>query len=402
GCGDGTFERQITYSTGISPSSVAVGDFNNDSRLDIIVTNSGSGDVSLFLGHSNATFERQTNFSIGNRPWSVTVGDFNNDTLLDIAVANRWSCDLVILLGYGNGTFARLTIDLNGTTPWFVAAVDLNNDHQLDMIIADGYVEIGILLGYGNGTFADLITYSSTFDPKSVAIGDFNHDNRLDFVVANSRSDSLAIFMGCANEAFQRKTTLTTGMGSQPQSLVVGDFNLDKNMDIAVVNSGTNTISIFLGYGNLLFAQQINVSTGSQSSSYALAAGDFNNDNIPDIVIAIQDSNYVGIFLGYGNGSFIYQNLYSTGFGSHPYSLTVSDFNNDNLLDIAVANRGTNNIAVFIGFGNGSFTKETVFSIGYGSLPFVLIASDFNDDKKMDLVVANEGTDSVNIFLQSC
>ncbi|CAF5078992.1 unnamed protein product, partial [Rotaria magnacalcarata] len=43
--------------------------------------------------------------------------------------------------------------------------------------------------------------------------------------------------MGCANQAFQRKTTLTTGMGSQPQSLVVGDFNLDKNMDIAVVNS---------------------------------------------------------------------------------------------------------------------------------------------------------------------
>ena len=56
---------------------------------------------------------------------------------------------------------------------------------------------------------------------------------------------------------------------------------------------------------------------------------------------------------------------YSTGQASSPYAVTVADFNNDGRLDIAVANYGTRNVGVLLGYGNGMFAKQMTFSSGY-------------------------------------
>ena len=52
-----------------------------------------------------ATFGTATNFAVGADPISVAVGDFNGDTILDLAVANSGSNNVSILLGNGTGTF---------------------------------------------------------------------------------------------------------------------------------------------------------------------------------------------------------------------------------------------------------------------------------------------------------
>jgi hypothetical protein len=145
-------------------------------------------------------------------------------------------------------------------------------------------------------------------------------------------------------------------------------------MDIGFANSGTDSIDIFLGYGNISFMNQSTYSTGIQP--YSIAVGDFNNDTRLDIVVANYGSDNVGIFLGHGNGTFANQMTYSTGLSSSPYSVAVGDFDNDAVVDIVVANYGTNNIYVLLG--------------------------DFNNDRKLDLAVANNGTDSLYIFLQTC
>ncbi|CAF4182995.1 unnamed protein product, partial [Rotaria magnacalcarata] len=78
----------MTFSTGSVPNSVAVGDFNNDTQLDIVVANSHDKNVSVLLGYCNGSFQNQMTFSTGSYPQSVAVGDFNNDTRLDIVVVN--------------------------------------------------------------------------------------------------------------------------------------------------------------------------------------------------------------------------------------------------------------------------------------------------------------------------
>jgi hypothetical protein len=125
----------------------------------------------------------------------------------------------------------------------------------------------------------------------------------------------------------------------------------------------------------------------------------FNSDTYLDIIVTNSDSNNVDVFFEYDNGSFVNQITYTT--GSYPLSVAVDDFNNDIILDIVVVNYVSNNLGVFLGNGDGTFTKMTLFPLEYGSGPFSVLVGDFNNDRKLDFAVANNGTDSLHILLQN-
>ncbi|CAF4205255.1 unnamed protein product, partial [Rotaria sp. Silwood2] len=154
------------------------------------------------------------------------------------------------------------------------------------------------------------------------------------------------------------------------------------------------------GLGNLAFENTITYATGY--SPWSLAAGDFNNDTRLDIVVADNENNEVNILLGNGNGSFVNEMRYSTGPFSSPHSVAVGDFDNDNILDIVIASYGTNELGVLHGHGNGTFSSLILISVNYGSHPSSVVVGDFNNDKKLDFAVANDDTDSLSIMLQSC
>jgi hypothetical protein len=90
------------------------------------------------------------------------------------------------------------------------------------------------------------------------------------------------------------------------------------------------------------------------------------------------------------------------GEGSQPVSITVGDFNKDNRSDIAVANFGMNSVCVLFSYGNGTFTNETWYPLGYDSRPSWVVAKDLNNDSRDDIAVANYGNDNVNILLNIC
>ena len=77
---------QLTFAAGFFPRSVAVGDFNGNTFLDLAVANEGSNNVSILLGNDTGSFGTATNFGVGDTPASVAIGDFNGDTFLDLAV----------------------------------------------------------------------------------------------------------------------------------------------------------------------------------------------------------------------------------------------------------------------------------------------------------------------------
>ena len=119
-----------------------------------------------------------------------------------------------------------------------------------------------------------------------------------------------------------------------------------------------------------------------------------------NIVVVNYNANNVSIFLGYG--SFANQTTYSTGLYSSPYSVAVGDFNNDTRLDIVVTNYAINTLGVLLGRDYGTFATVILFSMDYGSHPFFIVVGDFNNDRKLDFAVANNGTDSLHILLQTC
>lgn len=255
GNGDGTFQPGVSYGAGVNPTSVAVADLNRDGKLDIVVSNQnctlggppcGAGTVSILLGKGDGTFQAQSEFASGVGPNSVTVADFNRDGKLDLAVVDGDAGALSavnILLGNGDGTFqapVSYPLNTNGAT---VATADFNRDGKLDLAVVDNIGLVSILLGNGDGTFQARIDYSTgSFPFGSIGIGDFNEDGRLDLAVANTDSDTVSILLGKDNGTFQ--TQVQVGTGASPQGVAVGDFNGDGRLDLAVPNFNDNAISV--------------------------------------------------------------------------------------------------------------------------------------------------------------
>jgi hypothetical protein len=407
GDGNGTFGNQTTFSTNVSrPLSIAVGDINNDHWLDIVVTNNGTHSISIFFGHGNGSFGNQVTYSTGydSFPYSVVVAHLNNDHYLDIAVANYGTDNIGVFLGYRNGSFTTQIIHSTSprSRPYSIAVDDFNSDGNLDIVVANsGSNNVGILLGFGNGSFLSQKTYSVSPEsrPQSVVIGDFDQDDKLDIAVSNYDTNNISILIGYGNGSFATPTMHSTGIDSAPFGMAAGDFNNDNQSDIAVTNVGTNKVFVLIGYTMMQSENPTEYSTGIASNPYCIASGDFNNDTQLDLVVANYGTNNAGIFLGYGNGSFQEQTTYSTGNNSRPIMLTTSDLDNDYRLDIVVANSNTQCVGILYGYGNGAFATVVSHFTGDSSYPISVIADDFNNDNHLDIAFADYNTDNIGIFL---
>lgn len=82
---------------------------------------------------------------------------------------------------------------------------------------------------------------------------------------------------------------------------------------------------------------------------------------------------------------------------SSVYRIAVADYNRDGKLDVATANRNTNNISIILGNGMGGFGSPTSFNVGSG--PTGIATGDFNRDGKADIVTANYASSSITIML---
>ncbi|MGA3327934.1 MAG: choice-of-anchor D domain-containing protein [Terriglobia bacterium] len=336
---------------GTEPESVAMGDFNGDRKLDLAVINDRSNNVTILLGNGDGTFQTAVNYTVGSAPTDVAAGDFNGDGKLDLAVTNADSNNVTILLGNGNGTFTpAASSPATGTEPYAVAVGDFNGDGKLDLAVAN-YVSgnVTILLGNGDGTFACAASSPTTgTKPSAIAVGDFNGDGKLDLAVANYGSNNLTILLGNGDGTFS-SAALSPATGTEPYSVAVGDFNGDGFADLVVANYGDTpgTASVLLNKadGTGTFQTQSKYTVGSVPTY--VAVGDLNGDANLDLAVANQASNTMTIFLGNGAGTFT-PAATSPATGAEPWAVVVGDFNGDGKLDLATVNFYSSNVSVLL------------------------------------------------------
>jgi predicted nucleotidyltransferase len=140
--GNNTFTEQAEIKlTGVYSGSVAWGDYNNDGAPDILLTGySGSSRISrIYKNNGNNTFTEQTGISLtGVSPASVAWGDYDNDGDLDILLTGSSDSGSIskIYKNNGNNTFTEQTnISLPAVSAGAVALGDYDNDGDLDILL---------------------------------------------------------------------------------------------------------------------------------------------------------------------------------------------------------------------------------------------------------------------------
>lgn len=329
-----------------------VADFNGDGKMDVAGPATPDANfVAVSLGNGDGTLQPAMTFAVGSfPPRSVAVGDFNGDGKLDLATANTRQYEpgnVSILLGNGDGTFGPAVNYTAGTEPFSVAVGDFNADGKLDLAVAnrgDGALDPGslsILLGIGDGRFRPAVSYAVGTYPMAVVVGDFNRDGKLDLAVANRLSRNISILLGNGDGTFP--TPVPYGPGHSNVSIAVSDFNGDGIQDLAVGNDdplpgglpGGHYISILIGGGDGSFPTAVDypatVSIYGGASSFAI--GDYNGDRRPDIALGNVTRPIVSILLGNGDGTFQAGLLYSTNQGG---PIAAADLNGDGKVDLLV------------------------------------------------------------------
>jgi hypothetical protein len=455
GNGDGTFGEPMSFAAGTSSPSrgLAVGDFNGDGNLDVVATNMGpSYSLSVLLGNGDGTFQPANVTELGVYPfvpWSVAVADFDEDGRLDVVVGLHSGSHFVsVLLGDGEGGFHPPVTYETGIEAQAVAVADFNRDGHSDVAVAFAWGGVSVLLGNGDGTFLPASNFEAGSEPVWLAVGDFDNDGTADLVVANYRSQEASILFGNGDGTFQ--TPLTLDAGSNPQYVVTGDFNGDGISDFAVTDFLGADVAVVLSNGDRSFHARPSLLRGRPT--WAAVAGDFDGDGISDLAVtnniipgaidvllsrgdgtfggpirtplpscvgecgpvalaaadfdgdghldvAVAEANVgVIILLGSGNGAFrIGQTVPVGRLGFNAASLAISDFNNDGVADWAISVEGDNRVMVALGNGNGTFQPPRGFAVG--SNPQTIAIADFNRDGFADVVVTNLFSHSFSLLL---
>ena len=298
--GDNTFTEQTSISlSGVSNSSVAWGDYDNDGYLDILITgNSMSGPISkLYKNNGNNSFTEQTGISLtGVVNSSVDWGDYNNDGYLDILLTGDSGPIQIskIYRNNGNNTFTELTeTPITGISHGSVAWGDYDNDGDLDILLT-GHSSYGsiakIYRNNGDNTFTEQTSIQLTgVDSGTAAWGDYNNDGYKDILLTGNGFSK--VYRNNGNNTFSDQTGILLS-GVYANSAAWGDCDNDGFLDILWTGSnGTNSIStIYHNNGDNTFTEETDISlTGLTYSS--VAWGDYDNDGDLDIILTGKDAN---------------------------------------------------------------------------------------------------------------
>ena len=107
---------------------------------------------------------------------------------------------------------------------------------------------MSILLNSGDGTFAAMASVPAEVGPTAIAMGDLDADNDLDLAVGNMTSESISILWNLGDGSFTLPENSGVGRipSSLPLSVVAEDLDGESGLDLAVVIGQSNRVAVLL------------------------------------------------------------------------------------------------------------------------------------------------------------
>ncbi|HEY6198437.1 MAG TPA: VCBS repeat-containing protein [Candidatus Binatia bacterium] len=334
-----------------------------------------------------------------NTPSSIAVGDFNNDGKPDLAVINQvpvkvgseFKFYVSVLLGNGDGTLSTTPILIDTAPPPASCPSNTNNLATCDrgvVVLAGDFDgvngddllivyfgnptgnsatngKVGLFLSNGDGTFAAPTYTTVGLGAVNAAIGQLTSSGHLDVVVVNREEDSFSVLKGNGLGGLSValcdgvNAKCTTGVGKKPAAVAIGQFDADGKADVAVTSLIDAEITLWKGGGDGSFTPFATPTMDVALQSIQIIADDFNRDGKTDLAVLNQQTKTVSMFFGNGDGTFT-EAKKALLLGKTPVGMAAADFNGDGTLDLAFVFFPGKLAGIFPGLGDGTFSTSVV------------------------------------------
>ena len=404
---------------------------NGDGRPDLIVANFNANTVSVLLnttaaGATSSSFAAQQTFATGTLPESIALGDVNGDGRPDVLLANNSSNTLSVLLD----TLAPVTLSgspatgtiLDDDSPAAIAAVGGSTPQSVYVGFSPSS-PLAVTVRNANGNLVQGVTVTFTA-PVGGAGGTF--PGGATSAMATSDSNGLA-----TAPPFTANTTaggpynvsaVATGLAATvnfvltnlaPPTLTIagasqleGDFGTANSAVFVVTRSGNPAPALLVNYttqdGTAVAGTDYVATSGTLYFAATQATATIAVPLIGNTVFQPNRSFTVLLSNPQSSAVFAAQQTFAT--GNNPRSVAVGDVNGDGRPDLIVANLGSTTVSVLLNTTAAGATTPT-FAAGQtfatGSEPVSVALGDVNGDGRPELIVANFNAGMVSVLLNT-
>jgi tetratricopeptide (TPR) repeat protein len=421
---------------------IASAAFTTSGCHDLLASDPLANVVNVLISNCDGTFQKPVAIPVGFNPTAIVTGDFNGDGKQDFAVANEDDDSISILLGDGTGKFSpapnspiplskQLAISTTSlpdgvlNTPYSATLQSTGGTGVVTWSLATGTLPAGLALNAGSGAITGTPTAGGTSSITVKATDSANPPNSVTTAISisiNAVAPTLAISTaslpnGSIGTPYDQIVVATGGTapftwsissGSLPAGLslnsTTGAMTGTPTTSATTPTGFTFTVTVTDSSAAPLTAQKqftLTPDAAAERGPVAMAANDFNSDGKLDLAIVNQATNNVTIFLGHGDATFTEASgsPISSGIGSGPVAIAAGDLNADGKPDLAVVNQTDSTVSVLLNNGDGTFSAGPNSPLATAASPTGVAIADFNQDGNADIAVTNGGANTFRVFL---
>jgi hypothetical protein len=307
-----------------------------------------------------------------------------------------------------NTEFAGGDFDLSASS---LTVGDFNRDGQLDVAALQllDTSNLGVvLINLGPPSQQVNSSYNVGLGANQILTADFNHDGNLDLAVANAGTNTVSILLGNGDGTFRRANDVV--IGGHPTAIAAADFTRHGFADLAVIDCIPNVKCNLLIYrgnasGNLTIWQKIGLPGAPNAAKGLMVAVDFNRDGHPDLALVAGNTEAM-VFVDNAAGKLQLHSQFKMPNGSVAGSMAWGSFNNDVLPDLVfrvvdICGQScsfANSVYVFLNTGSGDFVRSKRIGVHQGAGGSLIAVTDVDGDNLQDLVTVSQ--DPNNAFVQ--
>jgi len=392
--GAGKFTPATPVVTDEDLTALVAADFDHDGHLDVAAAAFFSDSVTVLLGDGHGNLALHATITDVLNPSEITAIDLDDNGDVDLATTSGFGYKVVLLLGDGDGGFAETgSLDGNsGASSILAADFDGNGLQDVATTTTDPFLSPGTINVFLHTSLSTFVTYSYPGDgyPVDMVVGDVAGDSAPDLIVANQAGSSLEILVGSASGTFAPMPKIA--LPKAPSSIAIGDLDHDGQPDLVTRNAGSESVTLLLGQGGGAFTQHEVTCAIPQFSGVAELV-DLDLDGWQDVLVTSLAS--LRVIRGLGDGTLAESGCWAA--GDSPSAVLSGDFDGDGTPDLAVANRDTGTVSVLLGGPEATF--EAPKTSNAGLTPVGLAAGHFDADGHLDVATVNSDGESVSILL---